>query len=174
MDDTNRLGKAVHFFWRLAGWQIIGQTPQHLKKYVIIAAPHTSNWDFIIGLCVRSILGFRSHFLGKKPLFRPPLGWIFRILGGIPVDRSQRSNLVDVVSDLFNSRDSFVIAIAPEGTRTNVSDWKTGFYHISFKANVPIVRVKIDRKNKVVTVYEPYYIIGDLDQDMTMIKKVYK
>ena len=164
----------IKYFWDLFGWKIIGEMPSDLKKYIIITAPHTSNWDFVIGLCVRNILGFKSYFLGKKSLFRWPLGWFFRKLGGYPVDRSQRNNLVDQVVEIFNSSNEFVIALAPEGTRKHVTEWKTGFYYISLKARVPIVRTKIDIKNKTVTVYSPFWPIGILETDMARIKDVYE
>lgn len=164
----------IRFFWNLAGWKIVGDMPADQKKYIIIAAPHTSNWDFIVGLCVRSLLGFESNFLGKKSLFRWPLGWLFKKLGGYPVDRASRNNLVDQVVELFKSNEKFVIAIAPEGTRKVVSDWKTGFYYIALKAGVPIVRSKFDIKNKCVTVYPPYWPTGNIEADMVQIKEVYQ
>jgi 1-acyl-sn-glycerol-3-phosphate acyltransferase len=164
----------VRFFWNLFGWKIVGDMPADLKKYIIITAPHTSNWDFLIGLCVRSILGFESNFLGKKSLFRWPHGWLFRKLGGYPVDRTNRNNLVDQVVELFQSQQKFVLALAPEGTRKTVSDWKTGFYYISLKAKVPIVRSKFDIKNKCVTIFPPYWPTGNIQVDMVQIKEVFK
>jgi len=164
----------IRFFWNLLGWKIVGTMPVGIKKYIIIAAPHTSNWDFLIGLCVRSIMGFESNFLGKKSLFRWPYGWFFRKLGGHPVDRASRNNLVDQVVEIFQSNEKFVLALAPEGTRKAVSDWKTGFYYIALKANVPIVRSKFDIKNKCVTIFPPYYPIGNIEDDMAQIKSVFK
>src|SRR4029078_2720144 len=105
-----------NFFFRLAGWKIDGGMPAE-KKYIIIVAPHTSNWDFMIGLCVRSILRFDAKFLGKKELFRFPFGALFRWLGGVPVDRSRHANMLDAVADLYNRNEELIIAIAPEGTR---------------------------------------------------------
>jgi len=160
-------------FWIL-GWKIFGDVPKDQKKYIIITVPHTSNWDFIIGVMVRGIMGFKSKFLGKKSLFKAPYGWIFRWLGGYPVDRSQNTNLVDQVIDIYNSHDEFVIAIAPEGTRKNVSDWKTGFYHIAHGAGIPIVRSKIDMKKKIVQFFEPFWTTGDIRVDLPRIKEVYQ
>ena len=160
-------------FW-LLGWKVIGGVPEDLKKCIIIAAPHTSNWDFIIGVMVRSIVGFKSKFLGKKSLFKAPYGWIFRSLGGYPVDRSQRSNLVDQVVEIFNKHEEFCIAIAPEGTRKNVNDWKTGFYYIADGAGIPIVRSRIDIPNKLVEFYEPFWTTGDIQIDLPKLREVYQ
>ncbi len=163
----------VSFFWNALGWKIIGDMPNDIKKYIIIAAPHTSNWDFLIGLSVRQILGFKSQFLGKNSLFKWPFGWFFRWLGGYPVDRSKRNNLVDQVVDLINSHEEFVLALAPEGTRKNITEWKTGFYFISIRAKVPIVRTRFDIKNKQVTIFSPFWPSGDFESDMATIKSVF-
>lgn len=161
------------FIWWLVGWKIVGDVPKDEKKYIIIAAPHASNWDFLIGISMKSIKGFDSKFLGKKALFRPPFGWFFRMMGGYPVDRSKKSKVVDQVVEIFNSHEDFIIAIAPEGTRGNVNDWKTGFYHIAKGAQVPIVRMVIDRRKKQVEIFSPFYTTGDFLTDMINIKEVY-
>jgi 1-acyl-sn-glycerol-3-phosphate acyltransferase len=113
-------------FWVL-GWKIVGDVPRDQKKYIIITVPHTSNWDFIIGVMVRGIMGFKSKFLGKKSLFKAPYGWLFRWLGGYPVDRSRSRNLVDQVIDIYNQHREFVIAVAPEGTRKTWMNGKRDF-----------------------------------------------
>lgn len=161
------------FFWVL-GWKIVGDVPRDQKKYIIITVPHTSNWDFIIGVMVRGIMGFKSKFLGKKSLFKAPYGWFFRWLGGYPVDRSRSRNLVDQVIDIYNQHREFVIAVAPEGTRKNVDEWKTGFYHIAHGAHIPIVRSKIDIQKKIVQFFEPFWTTGDIDIDLPKIKEVFK
>lgn len=161
------------FLWWLIGWKIIGDVPWQEKKYIIIVAPHTKNLDFIIGVLARGVVGFDSKFLGKKSLFRPPYGWFFKMMGGYPVDRSKRSNLVDQVVDLYNSHERFIIALAPEGTRKNVADWKTGFYYIAHKANIPIVRAKMDWKTKTVKFFEPFKTTGIIENDLPLIKEVY-
>lgn len=155
------------------GWKIVGNLPSDEKKYIIIVAPHTTNWDFIIGVLVRGIMGFDSKFLGKKSLFKPPFGWFFRSMGGYPVDRSKSTNLVDQVVDIYDSKEEFAVAIAPEGTRKNVSDWKTGFYYIAHKAKIPIVRSKIDWTKKQVVFFDPYWPTGDIDKDLPEIKSVF-
>lgn len=159
-------------FW-LFGWKVIGDVPHDQKKYIIIAAPHTSNWDFIIGVTVRGIVGFNSKFLGKESLFKPPFGWFFRWLGGYPVDRSKRTKLVDQVIEIFNQHEEFVIAIAPEGTRGNVDEWRTGFYYIAHGAGIPIVRSKIDIKHKYVQFFEPFWTTGSIEEDLPKIKEAF-
>jgi len=161
------------FFLWLVGWKVIGDVPKDYDKYLIIAAPHSSNWDFPIGLLARGYLGFKSKFLGKKSLFDGPFGWFFRMMGGYPVDRSQSTNLVDQVVDIYDSNEKFVLALAPEGTRKSVNEWKTGFYYIAVQANIPIVRSRIDRANKEVRFFPPLFPTGDIEKDMPKIKEVY-
>ncbi|MEO8088296.1 MAG: lysophospholipid acyltransferase family protein [Bacteroidota bacterium] len=160
------------FFFSLAGWKIEGRMPGE-KKFIIIVAPHTSNWDFMIGLCARSILRFDAKFLGKKELFRFPFGTLFRWLGGVPVDRSKHTNFVDAVADIFNQHDKFILAIAPEGTRKYVAQWKTGFYHMAVKANVPIVMTAFDYSRKTIFIREPFYPTGNFASDMKTIFNFY-
>jgi len=150
------------FFFTKLGWTIRGEWPKDLKKFIIVVAPHTSNWDFMIGLCVRSITNLESGFLGKKELFRFPFGWLFRKLGGHPVERSKSTNFVDAVTNIFNSEEQFVVAIAPEGTRKYSPNWKTGFFYISQKAQVPIVPVAIDYPSKSVIIDKPLNVEGDV------------
>jgi 1-acyl-sn-glycerol-3-phosphate acyltransferase len=162
-----------HFFFKLFGWKINGVMPSE-KKYIIIVAPHTSNWDFMIGLCVRSILRFDAKFLGKKELFRFPFGALFKWLGGLPVDRSRNANMVDAVVDLFNQREELIIAIAPEGTRKYVPKWKTGFYFIAVKANIPILMASFEYPTKTVFASKPFYPTGNLQEDMKVIFDFYR
>ncbi len=162
------------FFFAVLGWKISGDVPRKYNKYIIIAAPHSSNWDFMIGLSVRSIMRFPSNFLAKKELFKPPFGWLFRSLGGYPVDRSKSSNIVDQVVAFFKNESSFVIAIAPEGTRSDVNKWKTGFYTIAVEAKVPIIMAGLDYKRKTVFWSEPLFPTGDLSSDALIIEAFYK
>lgn len=161
-------------FFKLSGWKIQGEPPRHLKKYIIAVAPHTSNWDFPIGLAVRSIQQFPSNYLGKKELFKPPFGWIFTRLGGFPVDRSSSNNMVDQVVEIAKREEQFIVAIAPEGTRKNVQKWKTGFYHIAFNAGIPLVLVAIDYPTKTIRWSEPFQPSGDLKQDAVKIDAFFK
>ncbi|MBK8413665.1 MAG: lysophospholipid acyltransferase family protein [Bacteroidetes bacterium] len=138
--------------FKLFGWKVNGAIPESLKQYVMIVAPHTSNWDFFVGLAARSILKLDTKYVAKKELFRFPFGWIFKSLGGFPVDRSKNNNFVDAVSDLFNEYQRFSICITPEGTRSYAPKWKTGFYYIAQKANIPVVMVAFDYGRKEVKV----------------------
>ena len=134
----------IFLLW-ITGWKIRGKFPYHLKKCVVIVAPHTSSWDFFLGLAVRSKLrlGF-IHFLGKKELFDGPFGFLFRWLGGIPVDRFSSHNMVDQVVQKFKSEESFSLVLSPEGTRKKVERLRTGFYNIAQQAGVPLVMVGFD------------------------------
>ena len=147
------------------GWKIINDFPK-LKKYVIIAAPHTSWQDFPIAIMAKSIKGAKVNYIGKASLFKPPFGFIFRWLGGAPVDRTKNTKLVDAIIDIFNSRDEFVFGMSPEGTRKKVDTWKTGFYYIAKGANVPIVMATLDFKNKQIKISEPYSLTDNMDADM--------
>jgi len=162
------------FFQTVAGWEISGDVPRHLKKYIIVVAPHTSNWDFLIGLSLRSIMRFPSNFLAKKELFKPPFGWIFKALGGYPVDRSKSSNIVEQIVSIINDQEKFVVAIAPEGTRKTVQKWKTGFYYIAHKTKTPIVLVSLDYAKKLVTWNTEFYVSGDLESDAILIDRFFK
>ena len=149
-------------------WKINGDLPS-LPQYVIIVAPHTSNWDFIIGVICRGALGQKIHFLGKHQLFKPPLGWFFKIVGGIPVDRSRSNKLVDDVVDLFNKNNEFRLALSPEGTRSPVERWKTGFYYIAKGANVPVIMIGLDFKLRILDIADPILISDNIDKDMNKI-----
>lgn len=158
----------------MSGWKIEGDVPRDIHKYIIAVAPHTSNWDFPIGVAVRSIKRFKSNFLGKKELFQPPFGWLFRLLGGYPVDRQHKSNLVEQVIEIATKNDHFVIALAPEGTRKSVSKWKTGFYQIAYGANIPIVFCSLDYSKKLVYFHIPFYPTGDFVADAPKMASYFK
>ena len=145
-------------YLRLWGWTEIGSFPYHIKKCVVIVGPHTSAWDFVIGIAFRSKLRLtHSKFLGKAELFKGPFGFIFRSLGGYPVERSEHHHMVDQAAALFNGRDSLRLALSPEGTRKKVDRLRTGFYHIAKKAGVPIIMVGMDFAKKQVSFSEPFY-----------------
>jgi len=160
--------------FKIFNWKIIGNPPEDLPKFVIIVAPHTSNWDFFIGLAVRSIRKLDTKYLAKKELFKPPFGIIFKALGGYPVDRSKSNNFVDAVADLFNAHERFSIAITPEGTRSYVPKLKTGFYYIALQANIPIILSSLNYETKEVVFQEPFYPSGNLENDLEKILKYYK
>ncbi len=134
---------------RMAGWHFEGAMP-NLSHFVVIVAPHTSNWDFPIGLLSKWALGLTAGWLGKDTLFRPPLGWFMRANGGVPVDRHTQQNIVEQSVQVFRSHAAFVLVLAPEGTRKKVSGWRSGFWHVAKAANVPICCVALDWGRKVV------------------------
>lgn len=146
------------WFLKLKGWNTTVTFPKEIKKAVIIVAPHTSSWDFVIGLAYRSILGLQNtHFLGKQELFKPPLGFIFKWLGGTPVNRQSKENMVEQVAKKFEGKSSFLLALSPEGTRKKVDKLRTGFYYIALEAKVPIIMVGLDFKHKTVVVRPTIY-----------------
>lgn len=161
------------FILRLIGWKITGDTdlPQ---KCVICVAPHTSNWDLPLGLVVYSSLGRKASFLIKKEWFFFPMNMILKALGGIPVDRSRKTSLTEQMTEIYNSRSSFQLAITPEATRKLNSEWKKGFYFIALAANVPIVIAVLDYGKKEVIFEKVFYPTGDADADIEKIKSYYK
>lgn len=163
------------WFFKLRGWKTEGHFPYHLKQSVIIAGPHTHNVDFLLGLAVRKKLHFEFvQFLGKKELFNPITGWFFRLLGGHPVDRSKKSKMVDQVVALYRQHEHFHIALSPEGTRTKVLKFRTGFYHIAKNAHVPILMVGFDFGKRRVVFADPFYPSENEQADMRFIIQFFK
>ena len=155
------------------GWKVVGPVPT-IAKYLIVVAPHTSNWDFLIGVLFRRYTdGFDPKYLAKKELFVWPLGYFFRGLGGFPVERSKNTNFVDSLVNVYNTNDTFVTTITPEGTRKYNPKWKTGFYHIATKANIPIVTVAFDYGTKRVVFDEPFYLTQEVDETVIELKKYF-
>ncbi len=149
-------------FWKIwlwvFGWKFVGTFPQELKKCVIAVAPHTSNWDVVVGMATRSVMPIRgAKFLGKQELFRGILGPFMRWIGGVPVDRSKKSNTVEQVAEACRKSERFILAIAPEGTRKRVDSLKTGFWHMAKAAGIPIVLAGLDYKHKAVVFSEPFH-----------------
>jgi len=165
-------GLSKFIFLTLLGWEIKGDIAKTTKKCVIAIAPHTSNWDFFIGVVVRPIKNLSSSFLVKKEMYKfPPLGWLLTYMGGIPVDRGRKSsNLMDQVMRIFREREIMRLAITPEGTRSKVTEWKTGFYRIAMAANVPIILCSFDFKNKVVEFGEEFYPTGNMEEEIAYIR----
>lgn len=160
--------------FKIMGWKVVGAFPSDLKKYIVAVAPHTSNWDFVIGVMARSIVHLqKARFLGKSQLFRPPYGWFFRWLGGYPVDRSSHHDVVQQVAEIFNRHNEFVLAIAPEGTRKKVQKLKTGFYYIALQAKVPIIPCGFDFEKKQILIGEPFNPTGDIDKDLNVLLAFY-
>ncbi len=160
--------------FKFMGWKIEGKLP-HERKYIIAVAPHTSNWDFVIGVMARSILCItNARFLGKDSLFKPPFGWIFKAFGGYPVNRSKNQDMVQQVVAIFQAHDDFILALAPEGTRKKVAALRTGFYYISKYANVPIVPVGFDFSRKSVVLGEKFIPSGKPETDMEVLMSFYR
>jgi 1-acyl-sn-glycerol-3-phosphate acyltransferase len=160
--------------YTILGWTIENGFPKEPKKYVVIAAPHTSWLDFPIAILARLSEGTMVHFVGKSALFKWPFGSFFRGLGGTPIDRSKSNNMVDAVVSTFNNKEEFRLALAPEGTRKKVTKWKTGFYYIAKGANVPIVMATLDFENKKVKISSPFYTTENSKQDFEAFKSFYK
>lgn len=155
------------------GWKIVGIENAAVKKCVLMVMPHTSNHDFYLGIFTRGISGLEMNWVGKKELFKFPFGYYFRNVGGEPLDRSGGLNKVDSISAIFDRKEVFRLAVAPEGTRKKVKEIKTGFYFIALKAKVPIVPVAFDWGKKEVNLGEPFYPTGNYDADIEILKKHY-
>ncbi len=155
------------------GWHLEGLPPAGLKKYVLIAAPHTSNYDLTLMLALASVAGVRVSWMGKHTLFKGPGGAVLSAAGGIPVFRSERRNMVDQMADLFAQRDAMVLAVPPEGTRGHTDYWKSGFYHIAKAANVPIVMGYLDYGRKRGGFGPALTPSGDVRADMDQFRAFY-
>ena len=163
------LGKLIR---GISGWKI-GDHPPTMKKYVLIAAPHTTNWDLVHMQSIGYSLGMKVSWMGKHTLFRPPFGPIMRALGGVPVVRHERRNMVDQMADMFAERGEFILAIPPEGTRGKAEYWRSGFYHIARAANVPIVPGYLDYPNKTGGFGPPLMPTGNVKADMDVLRAFY-
>jgi 1-acyl-sn-glycerol-3-phosphate acyltransferase len=161
-------------FLRLMGWKIVGEIDKKLEKCVFIVIPHTSWFDFFIGIFTRGIIGVELNWLGKKELFGFPLGWYFRYMGGAPLDRKGGLNMVDSIAQVFENRKIFRLGLSPEGTRKKVIELKTGFYYIAEKANVPIIPVAFNYGKKEVNFGSPFYTTGDIDGDLKIVLPHFK
>jgi 1-acyl-sn-glycerol-3-phosphate acyltransferase len=152
-----------------AGWELTGTIPD-LPRFVCIVAPHTSNWDFPVGLAAKWALGFHVTWLGKDALFRPPLGWFMRAVGGMPVDRRTPNALVERTAQAFAEREQLVLVLAPEGTRDKVTKWRSGFWHIARAANVPVVCAAIDWSRKQVRFGPTLDVHPDVEPDVDIAR----
>lgn len=160
----------LRIYWKLSGWKIRGGFPYQQKKIVLAVGPHTSMFDVMIGFGARNHLNItHARFLGKKELFKGTLGWLLRKLGGTPVDRHSKQGVVEQAAALFTANENFLLALAPEGTRAKVKSLRTGFYHIARSAQVPILPVGLDFKNKEVVIGELLYPGNDEQADFKKI-----
>jgi 1-acyl-sn-glycerol-3-phosphate acyltransferase len=155
------------------GWRAFGEVPSP-RKFVLIAAPHSSNWDFIYFIGLTQELGITPHFMAKSSLFRWPFTNFLLDMGGVQVDRSSKQNYVQQMIDEFGKRDEFMLTIAPEGTRSSVGTWKTGFYHIAMGAKVPIVIGMMDYATRTGGLGAAIWPTGDYAADMAKVAEYYR
>ena len=166
--------KFFAWWFNVSGWKIVGTVPLSIKKAVVIAAPHTSNWDFLYALAVFRILNLKVYYLAKKELFKFPLSYILSSTGGIPVERSKKMNLTDILINKFNNANELLIMIPAEGTRKKVDKWKSGFYYTALNANVPVLPGYLDFKKKEAGFGDPIYLTGDKEIDLKKFQDFYK
>jgi len=166
------LARFSHWLLGRLGWSL-HIDPHDIDKYVIIAAPHTSNWDFLIGRLAAWAIELKVSWLGKHSLFRWPFGWYFRRIGGVPVRRVGGQNYIRQMTELFDSSDRLVLALAPEGTRGKTDHWKTGFHAIARAAGVPILMAWFDYPNKRIGLGGMFYPGDDIEADFRRIRAFY-
>ena len=159
--------------YRGRGWRALGQVPEP-RRFILIAAPHTSNWDFVNFLGLTADLGLRAHFMGKLSLFRWPLGGFMKQMGGVPVDRRGGGNVVEQMVAEFARRAEFMLTVAPEGTRGRTTKWRTGFYQIALAAKVPMVVGFMDYGTKTGGLGPLIWPSGDFRADMLKVLEVYR
>ena len=157
---------------KLSGWKAVGKEIDH-QRFVLITAPHTSNWDFPLMLAVVLKLKLRVYWMGKHTLFPFPIGWLVKWLGGIPIDRSKSHKVVNETIRQYAEHEELVVLIPPEGTRSKVDRWKTGFYHIASKAKVPILLGYVDTASKEAGIADFFHATGNLEDDMREIRAFY-
>ncbi len=167
------LRRLIVYIYRRHGWSAQGVVPEP-RKFVLVAAPHTSNWDFLYFIGLTEELGIMPHFMAKKSLFRWPFRNFLFDMGGVSVDRSSKQNYVQQMVDEFARRDEFMLTIAPEGTRDSVGKWKTGFYQIAMAAKVPFVIGMMDYGKKSGGLGPAIMPSGDYEADMVRVKALYK
>jgi len=165
----SRLSRAL---LRLVGWRVVF-VPPAAPKAVVIVYPHTSNWDFPIGVLARAVVALPIGFIGKDTLFRPPFGFLFRWMGGIPVNRRQSTGFVEGLVEAFEQADRLYLALAPEGTRSKVDHWKSGFYHVARAARVPLGLAFIDYARREVGIEHWLSLTGDEAEDLARIRACY-
>jgi len=158
----------------LVGWKVEGTIPLSLKKCIVVMAPHTSNWDFVLGWLGYSKLGLKSKYLIKKEAFRFPLGALVRKLGGIPVDRKRSNHVLSEISLMIRQSDEMILTVTPEGTRSLNRHWKRGFYYLAQQANVPLALGFLDYKTKTGGIGPIVEVTGDFKKDMEIIEAFYR
>lgn len=170
MEFTRWVGLA---FLGLFRWKIRGDWPRDIDKFVLVAAPHTSNWDGLAMLSMGSFYRAPIKWMGKKSLTTGPFGWLIKMIGCVPVDRSKSTSLVEQMAAEFAARDKMILLVPPEGTRGKITEWKSGFYHIAVAANVPLVLSALDWGSKSGGVIGVFYPTGDYEKDLPIIMSYY-
>ena len=158
---------------KLIGWELDERVPES-QRYVMIGYPHTSNWDFILGMLAKWALGLPINWVAKHSMFWGPFKPMFIAMGGVPLDREKTTGFIQKNIKLFAEKEHFILGLMPEGTRSKTDHWKTGFYHIAHGANVPIVMAYLDYKNKVIGIGELVDTSGDIHADFEIIKTFYE
>jgi len=161
----------VDWIFALFGWRIEVSVPKDIKKAVVVVAPHTSNWDFVIGRLAFYKVNFKARFLIKKELFVFPLNFILRILGALPVNRGRNNNMVQQAVKLFNDNDAVLLIFTPEGTRAANQNWRKGFYVIAQTAKVPILLAYMDYRRKIGGIHGVFQPTGNVQEDIISIKR---
>lgn len=164
---------AKFIFW-ITGWKIAANNAYKVNKMVTIAAPHTSNWDLLYARAAFYLMGIPVNYTVKKELFFFPLGWLLKALGGIPIDRKAKGNMVDKMAALYENYDTFSLMITPEGTRSYSKEWKKGFYYIALQAKVPIALGYLDYAKKEAGVGPLITPTGDYEKDLETIQSFYR
>ncbi len=165
-----KLGK---YILALFGWKIVNTPPSDIKKCILVGAPHTSNWDYIIGVFGAMSANLSAKFLIKSEVFFFPVGPILKFFGGVPVERGKKSNLVDQLADFIRDKERIHLVFTPEGTRQRVNRWKTGFYNVAQKANIPMILCYLDYKKKEGGFGPVIYPSGNYKEDLKKIKRFY-
>ena len=155
------------------GWSFNGEFPSH-PKMIVAVAPHTSNWDFVIGLAVAFSLRLKITFFGKHSLFMPPFGGLMRRWGGVPIERAQSHGVVEQMANAMRDAEQMILCLAPEGTRSRVERWKSGFLHIAHKAEVPVFLVGLDYRKKHIELGPVLTVSADIDYELNRIYTYYQ
>jgi 1-acyl-sn-glycerol-3-phosphate acyltransferase len=166
--------KLFAWWFNFKGWKVGENIPPDIHKAVVVAAPHTSNWDFVYSLATFRILGLKVNYLAKKELFKFPLKYLLNSTGAIPVERSKSHNLVDAMVSMFRQHERLYLLAAAEGTRKKVGKWKSGFYHVAMGAGVPVMLGYLDYEKKIAGFGPVMHLTGDKERDMAVIREFYR
>jgi 1-acyl-sn-glycerol-3-phosphate acyltransferase len=168
------LSRIFSWIFRLRGWKLKGEIPAGLNKCVIIGAPHTSNWDFVFALGALHLFGYRVNYMIKKELFVFPLAYLLKKSGGIAIDRKSNHHIVDEMASRIAASDQMYLVMAAEGTRKRVDHWKSGFYYVAMKANVPVIAGFLDYAKKEAGFGPVLQLTGNVENDMLKFRDFYK